>query len=177
MASNRRWRLQFRCRGSRHRSAVAQLFSLDGMASLLMKSTLLLLLAVLVFSCSNDHVKEGGGAYAYSPDGKWMAEISDGYSNTHNLPYAVVQVWDLEKYPSLKDGIHTYLGKASTIRFEFPQRFNARDSACSVNWETNSLGFFIKLSACPGSSTSRTPSPRRFRYDLLTDTFSMGSAE
>jgi hypothetical protein len=28
MASNRRWRLQFRCRGSRRRSAVAQLFSL-----------------------------------------------------------------------------------------------------------------------------------------------------
>ena len=30
MASNRRWRLQFRCRGSRHESAVAQLFSLGG---------------------------------------------------------------------------------------------------------------------------------------------------
>jgi hypothetical protein len=28
MASNRRWRGQFRCRGSRHESAVAQLFSL-----------------------------------------------------------------------------------------------------------------------------------------------------
>jgi hypothetical protein len=28
MASNRRWRLQFRYRGSRHESAVAQLFSL-----------------------------------------------------------------------------------------------------------------------------------------------------
>jgi hypothetical protein len=28
MASNRRWRCQFRCRGSRRESAVAQLFSL-----------------------------------------------------------------------------------------------------------------------------------------------------
>ena len=28
--ANRRWRLQFRCRGSRHESAVAQLFSLGG---------------------------------------------------------------------------------------------------------------------------------------------------
>ena len=28
MASNRRWRWQFRCRGSRRESAVAQLFSL-----------------------------------------------------------------------------------------------------------------------------------------------------
>ena len=28
--ANRRWRLQFRCRGSRRESAVAQLFSLGG---------------------------------------------------------------------------------------------------------------------------------------------------
>ena len=31
MASNRRWRCQFRCRGSRHESAVAELFSLGHM--------------------------------------------------------------------------------------------------------------------------------------------------
>jgi hypothetical protein len=33
MASNRRWRCQFRCRGSRRESAVAQLFSLGGMSA------------------------------------------------------------------------------------------------------------------------------------------------
>ena len=31
--ANRRWRLQFRCRGSRRESAVAQLFSLDSIAT------------------------------------------------------------------------------------------------------------------------------------------------
>jgi hypothetical protein len=30
--ANRRWRCQFRCRGSRRESAVAQLFSLGGIA-------------------------------------------------------------------------------------------------------------------------------------------------
>jgi len=143
----------------------------------LMKITLLFLLAVLVSSCSKHHVDEAGGAYAYSPDGKWMAEISDGYSKTHQLPYAIVRLWDLKKYPSLKDGIRSYSGKASTVRFEFPQSFQARDSDCSVSWETNSLGFSIKFSALAGSSTSGKPNLRRFRYELSTDTFSMGPAE
>lgn len=138
-----------------------------------MKFTLLLLLTVLVSSCGNNHVDEAGGAYAYSPDGKWLAEISDGYSETHKSPYAVVKLWDLKKYPSLKDGIRSDSGKASTARFEFPQKFYARDSKCDVSWETNSLGFSIDFEATAGSSTTEALSPRRFHYDLSTDTFSM----
>jgi hypothetical protein len=145
--------------------------------SMLKKLTFLLLLAALVSSCSNDHVNESGGAYGYSADGKWLAEISDGHSTTHNLPYAVVRLWDLKKYPSLKKGTRWDTGKAPTARFEFPQKFDARDPQCGVSWETNSLSFSIKFSAVSGSSTSATPSLRRFRYDLLTDTFSMGTAE
>jgi hypothetical protein len=139
-----------------------------------MKLTILLLLTVLVSSCSKHHVDEAGGAYAYSPDGKWMAEISDGYSKTHKLPYAVVRLWDLKKYPSLKDGIRSYSGKAATVRFEFPQSFQARDSDCSVSWETNSLSFSVKFSAVSVSSTSEV---RRLHYDLSTDTFLLGRAE
>jgi hypothetical protein len=51
--ANRRWRLQFRCRGSRRESAVAQLFSL-GSVRTLMKIFLwlsTLALAVVSFSC------------------------------------------------------------------------------------------------------------------------------
>jgi len=140
----------------------------------LMRFTFLLLLGALVFtSCSKHHVNEAGGAYAYSPDGKWMAQITDGYSEMHKLPYAVVRLWDLKKYPSLRDGVRSYSGKAPTVRLEFPQSFQARDSDCSVSWQTNSMSFSIRFSAVSGFSRSGIPSVRRLNYDLLTDTFSL----
>lgn len=143
----------------------------------LIKFTLLGLLAVLVASWIKNSVDEAGGAYAYSPDGKWLAEISDGYSKTHKLPYAVVKLWDLKKYPGLKSGIRWNIGKASTVRFEFPQNFRARDSECNVSWETNSLSFAVTFRAAAGSSTFETSSLRRFRYDIPTDTFSLETSD
>lgn len=151
----------------------------DQKSASLMKLTLLLLLTVLLSSCSKHHVKEVGGTYGYSPDGKWMAQINDGYSETHKLPYAVVRLWDLRKYPSLKDGTRfpSYSGKAATVRFEFPQDFQARDSACNLSWETNSLGFSITFRSPSYPITSGTTNLRSFHYDLSTDTFSLARAE
>ena len=143
------------------------------MASPFIKFTALFLLVAVFCSCSNDHVVEAGGAYANSPDGKWMAEIYDGYSKTHRLPYAIIRLWDLKKYPSMTDGIYSYSGKSPTVQLEFPQRFFARDSNCKVTWETNSLAFFISYDGDSGSSTNSNLKPRRFQYNLLTDIFSV----
>jgi hypothetical protein len=50
MASNRRWRWQFRCRGSRRESAVAQLFSLGGITRM-NRGTIISLSVLAVLMC------------------------------------------------------------------------------------------------------------------------------
>src|ERR1035437_8225797 len=65
--ANRRWRCQFRYRGSRRRSAVAQLFSLGGMRPF---ATFLALAAVVLLSggCSRTYISTGDPGVP-SPDG------------------------------------------------------------------------------------------------------------
>ena len=120
------------------------------MKKLFIAVALVALGAVGALVASRCHIKEGGGAFAYSPDGNWLAEISDGYSKAHQRPYAVVRMWDIKKYPSLKDGIQFDFGKSPTIQLEFPQAFHARDDKCRVTWQTNSSRFFIEFLGSPG---------------------------
>jgi hypothetical protein len=118
---------------------------------------------------------EGGGAYAVSPDGRWLAEISDANSKVHKKSFAVIRVWDLREYPSLRNGVRYYGSKAPTVRLEFPQTFQARDEMCKVSWATNSTEVFIEFQS---SVSAQTGQPlRRFRYDLGADVFSLSTAQ
>jgi hypothetical protein len=98
----------------------------------------------------------------------------DGHSKIHQKSYAVVQLWDLNKYPSLRSGGGYRGGKASTVRLEFPQSFQARDPKCRVSWATNSTEFFVVFAS--NASTQAVNRLRRFRYDLAADVFSLGAA-
>lgn len=145
------------------------------------RTTLLLVAVVflstaLYVSWSQHHIDAAGGSYAQSPDGKWFAEIHDGYSDTHQRHYAIIQLWDLTKYPRLENGRNNHLGKTPTVRLEFPQIFNARDHECDVTWASDSSSFTIPIKALSGTSSDDNPTQRRFRYDLSTDTFSLESA-
>jgi hypothetical protein len=138
-----------------------------------MRSSYVAILAVLLCSCSDSHIDRAGGSYAYSPDGKWLAEIYDGHSKTYGLPYATIELWNLKLYPSLKDDIRSATGKAPTIHFEFPQNFFARDAICDVTWARNSKEFFITFNGGAGSSSPDNLKLRRFRYNLVTDSYSL----
>jgi hypothetical protein len=131
------------------------------------------ILTALLCSCSNSHIDKAGGSYAYSPDGKWLAEIYDGHSKIHDLPYSTIELWNLKLYPSLKDDISSAKGKAPTIHFEFPQNFFARDEICKVTWEKNSKEFFITFKGGAGSSSNNNLKLRRFKYNLVSDSYSL----
>jgi len=127
--------------------------------------------AIMWTSCG--HLGLGGGAYAVSPDGRWLAEISDAHSKVHERSFGVIRLWDLAKYPSQRRGVSYYGNKAPTVRLEFPQVFRARDEKCKVNWATNSSEFFIEFES--GVSSQGFRQARRFRYDLGADVFSLST--
>ena len=138
-----------------------------------MRFIYVIILAAVLCSCSDSHIDRAGGSYAYSPDGKWLAEISDGHSKTHGLPFATIELWDLKLYPSLKEGIQSTTGKAPTIHFDFPQNFVARDSICDVTWGPNSKEFFITFVGGAGSASHDSLKLRRFSYNLVSDSYSL----
>ena len=143
-----------------------------------MKFLVIVIFTVLLYSCNNSHVDSAGGCYGYSPDGKWLAEIFDGHSKTHDLPYATIDLWNLKLYPSLKRGIAYKKGKASTIHFEFPQHFSARDTFCRVTWQQDSNEFYIAFKGNAGRKgdepvTANDFKRRNFKYNLITDSYSL----
>jgi len=137
-------------------------------------SGIMLAAAIMLTWFGRSDLDEGGGAYAVSPDGRWLAEIDDANSRVHDKSFAAIRLWDLNKYPSLRGGVRFYWGKAPTVRLEFPQSFQARDEKCNVNWKTNSTEFFVEFES--NASTQAVHELRRFRYDLAADVFSLSTA-
>jgi hypothetical protein len=129
--------------------------------------------ATMLASCGGSHLDEAGGAYGVSPDGRWLAEINDAHSKVHGRSFAVIRLWDLGKYPSLRSCGGYRGGKAPTAQLEFPQVFQARDPGCKVSWATNSTEFFVEFESA--AATKAVHSLRRFRYDLAADVFSLSS--
>lgn len=130
--------------------------------------------AAIMWCLLGSDLREAGGAYAVSPDGRWFAEICDANSKVHKKSFAVILLWDLKKYPSLRDGGSFTAGRAPTVRLEFPQAFSARDEECNLTWATNSTEFFIEFRSI--TSTSYDGPHRRFRYDLGANVFSLSTA-
>ncbi len=135
----------------------------------------LLILSLLIFVASlfilfydfstNIQVEEAGGAYAFSPDKRWKATISDGYSHDNKKSYAVIYLWDLKKYPSLADeSIHIMWGKKPEVKLVFPKEFQARDAKCDVAWKNNNA-FEIQF--------ARKDGLQLFQYDISQRTFSL----
>jgi hypothetical protein len=119
-----------------------------------------------------NHISKSGGSYKYSPDGRWLAEISDGYSKSNNRKYAVIELWDVNKYPSMKNHIRLPLWKVRTAGFEFPQNIDARSSECNVVWTDDSSKFYINFVAESPTNTKH----RQFEYDLKTDQFELNDS-
>ena len=141
---------------------------------MLVTAAILATAAIMWALFGGSHLDEGGGAYAVSPDGRWLAEISDAHSKVHKKSFAAIRLWDLNKYPTLRGGVRYYGSKAPTVRLEFPQTFLARDEKCNVGWATNSTEFFVEFeSSVP---TQVVQHLRRFRYDLGADVFSLSTA-
>ena len=127
-------------------------------------ATVLVALGVVTGCAREKAIDEGGGAYAVTPDGRWMATISDAHSNVNDKPYAVVRLWDLNRYPSLRRDIRTYSGKHMEVSLMFPQDFLARDRSCEITWSEASDSFSIVYEAkVPGVDL---PLLRTLRYDL-----------
>jgi len=136
----------------------------------------LFVLSVLIFVASlffffsdfstNIRVEEAGGAYAFSPDKRWKASISDGYSYDNKKSYAVIYLWDLKKYPSLANdrSISTMWGKRPEVQLAFPKDFHARDAKCDVTWKNKDV-FEIKFASKDGLQL--------FSYDISQRTFSL----
>ncbi len=136
---------------------------------LFLLSASLFLAAVFMFFAdftTDIRVDQAGGAYAFSPDRRWMAEIWDGVCEENGKNYAVVQLWDVEKYPSLKNGISLPAGKKPEIKLVFPQDFHARDSKCDVSWVSPQV-FKIVF-----ESDGRM---KKFEYDTSTDDFELSN--
>ncbi len=147
-----------------------------------MKYIYILLFSVLLYCCShlyfseNHHIDRGGGAYANSPDGQWLALINDGYSKTNDRPYATIELWSLKQHPRLKEGVRARTEKAPILHLEFPQQFMTRDAHCDVTWDSNSKEFSISFDGGPGASSYDQRKLRHFRYNLTTDTYALTSA-
>ena len=110
-------------------------------------------------------IDEAGGAYAYSPGQRWMAEVLDGFCEDNGKNYAVVYLWDLKKYPSLaRETISFRLGKKPEVKLVFPKDFQARESSCGVQWVSPSV-FEIEFAEEDG--------PQILRYDVSKHTFSL----
>ena len=133
-------------------------------------SAIMVAAAIMLVWSGRSDLGGGGGAYAVSPDGHWLAEIDDANSRAHHKSFAVIQLWDLNSCHSITARRCTrfYWGKAPTVRLEFPQTFHARDENCNVKWETNSTEFFVEFES--------NASTRRFRYNLAADVFSLSIA-
>ena len=103
-----------------------------------MKRSCILMLATAVISAtvaimwtSCGHLGLGGGAYAVSPDGRWLAEISDAHSKVHERSFGVIRLWDLAKYPSQRrgsviTGTRRPRSGLSFLRYSGPGMRNAR---------------------------------------------------
>ena len=133
---------------------------------LLMLSLLFLALNLFVlftdFS-TNIRVSEAGGAYAYSPNKYWKAEIWDGFCEDNGKNYAVIYLCDINKYPSLsKDTIQFMVVGKPEVKLVFPKDFYARDAKCDVNW-INSDVFEIEFASEDGLQI--------FRYNIPDRTF------
>jgi hypothetical protein len=85
MASNRRWRGQFRCRGSRSESAVAQLFSLGSITHTMKYAITFLALSFLLMGCNRDAklTKEIPGTWKH--DGVSTGSSQDTYASTMTI--------------------------------------------------------------------------------------------
>ncbi len=132
-------------------------------------SALLFLAAVFTFFAdftTNIRVDEAGGAYAFSPDHRWKAEISDGVCEDNKQNYAIVQLWDLEKYPSSENGISFPAGKKPEIKLVFPQDFHARDAKCDVSWVSPDV-FKIEFES--------DGQLKKFQYDISTRNFELNN--
>jgi hypothetical protein len=95
MASNRRWRLQFRCRGSRRKSAVAQLFSL-GIMRTLQTSITAMLLAVGCQAEPVDAVKEFGPEF-FAVGNAWYHTAQTFYTQSGRWPTNFVEFASIAK--------------------------------------------------------------------------------
>jgi hypothetical protein len=82
MASNRRWRWPFRCRGSRHESAVAQLFSL-GSIKRMARLFIILLFGLTVGCTSNKYT---------SVEGKFEVVLSATHSQDDSIGAKLVSI-------------------------------------------------------------------------------------
>ena len=85
MASNRRWCLPFRYRGSRRESAVAQLFSLGIIRAMKRFIILSLALPILAYGCCTDH-------HAQKHDKSWaslprLESIAKDYAKQHEIDF------------------------------------------------------------------------------------------
>lgn len=136
-----------------------------------MRIVVLFIICILIPACSNSYIDEAGGAYAISPDGQWKAEISDGYSQDNKASYAVIRLWDLQKYPSLAEGISSAFGKIPQIKLEFPQDFNARDAKCDVSWREDATSFVIEYECKVIRDGKETLIERVFIYELDDNRF------
>jgi len=130
--------------------------------------------AIMWALLGRSHLDEGGGAYAFSLDGRCLAEISDAHSKVHKKSFAAIRLWDLNKYPTLRGGVRYNGSKGPTVRLEFPQALQARDEKCNVNWATNSAEFYVEFES--NEPTQGVHHLRRFRYDLAADVFSLSTA-
>lgn len=71
-------------------------------------AVMLVTAATMWFVLERSNLDEGGGTYEASPDGHWLAEISDAKSTVHQRSFAVIRLWDLNKYPRLRGGVRYY---------------------------------------------------------------------
>ena len=106
--ANRRWRCQFRCRGSRRESAVAQLFSLGCFERTMKFTPIILALSLLLTACSGPDAKlsrqivgtwthhDYGGQteYVYAPNGSFSGDTT--ITETQSRTNAFAGTWRIQ---------------------------------------------------------------------------------
>ncbi len=135
---------------------------------LLILTQLILVVGIFLYFkafSTNIRISEGRGKYAFSPNNQWMAMISDAYNKDNDLNYAVIYLWDVNKYPSLlRQRIGSTTGKKPKIKLVFPKDFNAGGRSCKIKWINSNIfeiEFFMK------------DSQEVFRYDIPQNVFQL----
>ena len=148
--ANRCWRWQFRCRGSRRESAVAQLFSLGIIHTLMKTIALLFALSLLLAGCSK-HTSDAairrhiGGTWIANESSKHML-YPDGRLQLIRPEYTVDGTW------SVADGVLTetltHMSGTNTAGEVLDERLNQiwhykvvsiddHDLVCRISDQTN----------------------------------------